>query len=82
MSSPLLDPHMPEFWVLISFLLFMGVILYNRVPALIGKTLDARAAAIRTELDEARRLREEAQVLLADYQRKSREGGGRSQGHR
>ncbi|MFA5948962.1 MAG: F0F1 ATP synthase subunit B [Hyphomicrobium sp.] len=71
--SALLDPQMPEFWVLISFSLFILVLVWKGVPGMIGKALDARAAAIRAELDEARRLREEAQQLLADYQRKSRE---------
>jgi F-type H+-transporting ATPase subunit b len=67
------DPALPEFWVLLSFLLFIGVLIWKGVPGLIGQALDRRAAAIRTELDEARRLREEAQQLLADYQRKTRE---------
>jgi F-type H+-transporting ATPase subunit b len=67
------NPAYPEFWVLISFTLFVLVLIWKGVPGLIGKALDKRAAAIRTELDEARRLREEAQQLLADYQRKSRE---------
>ena len=67
------DPHHAEFWVLIAFILFAGVLIWKGVPGLIAAMLDARAAAIRTELDEARRLREEAQQLLADYQRKARE---------
>lgn len=60
----------PEFWVLVSFLGFVGLLLYYKVPDLIGKALDDRADRIRQELDEARRLREEAQALLADYQKK------------
>lgn len=67
------DPSTAEFWVFITFLIFMGVLFYFRVPALIGKALDKRAEGIRTELEEARRLREEAQALLAEYQRKARE---------
>jgi F-type H+-transporting ATPase subunit b len=67
------DPQHAEFWVLIAFLLFMGILLYYRVPKMIGASLDKRAETIRNELDEARRLREEAQALLADYQRRSRE---------
>ncbi len=63
----------PAFWVAIAFLVFLGVIFYYGAPRAIGKALDARAEAIRNELDEARRLRDEAQSLLADYQRKSRE---------
>ena len=69
----MLNPENPEFWVLISFVLFMAIVIWKGVPGLIGKALDQRATAIRTELDEARRLREEAQQLLADYQRKARE---------
>lgn len=63
----------PEFWVLIAFLVFCGMLLWAKVPGMIGKSLDDRAEAIRKELDEARRLREEAQQLLADYQKKARE---------
>lgn len=67
------DPQHAEFWVMIAFLLFMAIIFYFKVPGSIARGLDARAEAIRKELDEARRLREEAAHLLADYQRKSRE---------
>jgi F-type H+-transporting ATPase subunit b len=63
----------PETWMAIAFFLFIGLLLYYGVPRLIGKALDDRADSIRKELDEARRLREEAQDLLADYQRKARE---------
>lgn len=69
----MLDPATAEFWVLVTFLIFMGLVIYLRVPALVAKALDKRSEEIRTELDEARRLREEAQALLADYQRKARE---------
>jgi F-type H+-transporting ATPase subunit b len=69
----MLNPELPEFWVMISFLLFALVLIWKGVPGLIGKALDQRAAGIRAELDDARRLREEAQQLLADYQRKTRE---------
>jgi F-type H+-transporting ATPase subunit b len=64
-----------EFWVGIAFLAFLVILFYYKVPGLIAKALDDRAAAIRKELDEARRLREEAQSLLADYQRKHRNAG-------
>ena len=63
---------MAEFWVAVAFLMFVGILLYYRVPKLIAKALDDRAEAIRVELDEARRLRQEAQDLLADYQNKHR----------
>lgn len=62
-----------EFWVAAAFVIFIGLLVYYGVPGLIGKALDDRADMIRKELDEARRLREEAQNLLADYQRKARE---------
>ncbi len=67
------NPADPTFWVMIAFVGFFALLIYYRVPGMIGKALDARAAAIRADLDEARRLRDEAQALLADYQRKSRE---------
>jgi F-type H+-transporting ATPase subunit b len=67
--------QMAEFWVGVAFLAFVLILIYYRVPALIAKSLDDRAAAIRKELDEARRLREEAQALLADYQKKHRNAG-------
>lgn len=60
----------PEFWVGVSFFGFVGLLIFYKVPAMIGKVLDDRADRIRQELDEARRLREEAQALLADYQKK------------
>jgi F-type H+-transporting ATPase subunit b len=66
---------MAEFWVAIAFVAFILILLYYKVPGLIAKALDDRAAAIRKELDEARRLREEAQALLADYQKKHRNAG-------
>ena len=67
------NPNDPLFWVLISFLAFVGLLVYYRVPTMVGKMLDDRADMIRKELDEARRLREDAQSLLEEYQRKARE---------
>ncbi|MBB4305638.1 F-type H+-transporting ATPase subunit b [Rhodobium orientis] len=61
------------FWALVALILFFIVIFWVKVPGKIGASLDARAERIQKELDEARRLREEAQALLADYQRKRRE---------
>ena len=60
--------HEPEFWVAISFFLFLGLLVYLKVPSLVTKALDARAEAIRKEIEEAARLREEAQKLLAKYE--------------
>ena len=67
--------QMAEFWVAVAFGVFVLVLLYYRVPKLVAKSLDDRAEAIRKELDEARRLREEAQTLLADYQKRHRNVG-------
>jgi F-type H+-transporting ATPase subunit b len=60
----------PEFWVAVSFFLFVGLLLYLGVHRKIASVLDARAALVAKELDEARRLREEAEKVLADYRRK------------
>jgi F-type H+-transporting ATPase subunit b len=60
----------PEFWVAVSFFLFVGTVLYLGVHKKIATALDARAAAIAKELDEAKRLREEAEKVLNDYRRK------------
>jgi F-type H+-transporting ATPase subunit b len=60
----------PETWVAVGFFILVGVALYLKVPAMVTRALDERAERIRAELDEARRLREEAQALLAEYQRK------------
>lgn len=69
----------PVFWVGVAFVAFFALVVYFKVPALVGKALDQRADAIRNELDEARRLRDEAQALLADYERKSREAENEAQ---
>lgn len=59
-----------NFVVLIAFLIFVGVLLYFKVPPLLAGMLDKRAADIKANLDEARSLREDAQTLLASYERK------------
>ena len=63
----------PEFWVAVAFVLFLGVLVYTGVHKTMIDTLDRRSDRIKAELDEARRLRDEAGKLLADYQRKQRE---------
>jgi len=63
----------PETWVALGFVIVIGILLYVGAPKMVGTMLDARAAGIKAELDEARRLREEAQALLAGYQKRSAE---------
>lgn len=62
-----------EFWVAVSFFLFVAMIVYYKVPAMVTAALDKRADDIAKELDEARRLREEAEALLASYKRRQAE---------
>lgn len=61
------------FWATVGLVIFLAIVVYLGVPGMVGKSLDARAERIRNDLDEARRLREEAQQLLAEYQRKRKE---------
>ncbi len=61
------------FWAFVALVIFIAIVIYLKVPATISKSLDERAVRIHNELDEARRLREEAQQLLAEYQRKRKE---------
>jgi len=72
-SGPFFSLHNTNFVVLIAFLVFVGILFYFKVPGMIGGALDNRANAIQSELDEARALREEAQTLLASYERKQKE---------
>ena len=72
-SGPFFSLTNTNFVVLIAFLLFVGIVLYLKVPSLLGGKLDERADGIKAELDEARALREEAQTLLASYERKQKE---------
>jgi F-type H+-transporting ATPase subunit b len=62
-----------EFWVAVAFAIFVGILIYVGVPKMLVGALDDRAKRVRAELDEARRLKEEAQKLLAVYQGKQRQ---------
>ena len=59
-----------EFWVAVAFVIFVGVLGYYGVHKALVNALDQRSARIRDELDEARRLKDEAAALLAEYRRK------------
>lgn len=61
------------FWATAALIVFIALLMYLKVPGMITKSLDDRADKIRSDLDEARKLREEAQGLLAEYQRKRRD---------
>ena len=62
----------PTHWVAIAFVLFVGLIVWKARKTILDG-IDARAERIRAELDEAQRLREEAQKTLAEYKRKQRD---------
>lgn len=61
------------FYAFVGLVLFLALIVYLKVPGMMGSSLDQRADKITNELAEAKRLREEAQSLLAEYQRKRKE---------
>ncbi|WP_186386940.1 MULTISPECIES: F0F1 ATP synthase subunit B [unclassified Stappia] len=67
-------------WALVGLVIFLGLIVYMKVPGMVGSSLDKRADTIRKELEDARRLREEAQALLADYQRRRQEAESEAEG--
>jgi F-type H+-transporting ATPase subunit b len=67
------NPSDPTFWVAIGTLIFFGLLVWKKVPGMIARALDARGANIAKELDETRRLRDEALALLAQYQAKQRD---------
>ena len=62
----------PTFWVAVGTLIFVAVVIYLKVPRMLAGMLDARADGIRSELAEAKRLREEAEVLMRDYLAKTK----------
>lgn len=57
----------PEFWVAVAFVALMAIFIYAGVPGVVTKALDHRADRIKAELDDARRLKDEAAALVADY---------------
>lgn len=75
------NPFSSAFWrldntdliVLIAFVIFVGVLIKYKIPAMLMGLLDKRAADIKSEINEAKALREDAQTLLASYERKQRD---------
>ena len=56
------------FWVAVSFVLFVGVLLYFKVPQKIFTTLDESINKIKKDIEEAEKLKEEAKNILSDYE--------------
>jgi F-type H+-transporting ATPase subunit b len=63
--------HEAEFWVAVGFVLVIALLVWKGAPGIVAKMLDARAAAIAAELEEAKRLNAEAAALLKDYQKRA-----------
>ena len=72
-SGPFISLKNTDFVVLVAFAIFVGILVYYKVPSKIGEMLDGRSTAIKADLDEAKALREEAQSLLASYERKQKD---------
>ena len=72
-TGPFFSLGNTDFVVLLGFIVFIAVLVYFKVPGMIVDALDNRAKGIQSELHEARALREEAQSLLASYERKQKE---------
>lgn len=72
-EGPFFSLRNSEFVVLVAFIAFIGLLVYMKVPGKLTGMLDARAVAIKAELDEARALREEAKSILATYERRQKE---------
>lgn len=64
------------FWALVGLILFFALLVYMKVPSMLGGALDNRAEAIKSELDQAKALRADAEALLADYKRRAAEAEG------
>ena len=71
--------YQAEFWVAVAFVLLMAVFAYFGIHQTVLKALDNRAARIKAELDEARRLRDEAAKLLAEYKARHAKAEGEAQ---
>lgn len=71
--------HEAEFWVAVAFVIAVAYLVYKARPILL-KSLDDRAARIKSELDEAARLRDEARRTLAEFQQKQRDAMKEAEG--
>ena len=62
--------HHAESWVLVSFILFVALLIYLEVPKILLRLLDEHSFRVSMQLTEARKLRDEAATMLADYKKK------------
>ena len=69
----------PGQWVALAMLAVFAIMIWQKVPAMIGKALDGKIAEIRAQLDEAQQLRAEAEALKAEYEAKSAAADGEAQ---
>jgi F-type H+-transporting ATPase subunit b len=67
------------FWVAVAMAIFLIVLIYLGIPGMVAKMLDARADAIRDELDQARKLRHDAEATLKQYEAKRVEAEAQAQ---
>lgn len=72
-SGPFFSLYNTNFVVLLGFLVFVGILVWKKVPSILGGLLDKRAEQIKSDLDEARALRDEAKALLASYEQKQKD---------
>lgn len=72
-SGPFVSLYNTNFVVLIAFVVFVGILIWQKVPTMLGGLLDKRALQIKADLDEAKALRDEAKALLASYDVKQKE---------
>lgn len=82
-ALPVLGPfdlNDPTFWAFVGLVIFLGIILYMKVPGAITKSLDDRAAKISSELTAAEALRKEAEAKLAEVQKRAAEAEGEAKG--
>jgi len=58
------------FWVMISFFIFLGLLIYFKIPQKIKTTLDENIDSIKREIDEANKLKEDAKNILTENEKK------------
>ena len=58
------------FWVAISFIIFLGGLIYLKIPQKINEALEIKIKETKNELEEAEKLKDEAKTLLGNYENK------------